>query len=161
MCLREKSSRKVYFEALIQEHGADVHGVYYTYKNEPKELNIVSDNLQAVVDRLNAEIDRRGDPLAAIIKGEDELWDVSIMKFIFEVTRSSLNDNLSQMRDRGLLKVDGSGIPADARMKIEELFEKVVRGESEPRELRDELERWGVFNEYEDRFFDIFRQGRR
>ncbi|MFC1965702.1 hypothetical protein ACFLVW_06635 [Chloroflexota bacterium] len=149
-----------YFEALLREHGSNVRGLFYTYKNEPKELNIVSDNLLSVVDKLNAEIDKRGDPLAAIIKGEDELWDVSLMKFIFEVTRSSVQDNLTQMGSRGLLNMDTAGIPADARIRIDELFMKATNGEIEPIKLKEELDHWGLFEEYQDRFFNIFRKNR-
>ena len=152
------SEARRYLEALMEEHGSDVRGLFYTYSNEPRELTIVSDNLLSVVDKLNAEIDRRGDPLAAIIKGEDELWDVSLMKFIYEVTRSSLQDNLNQLGSRGLLNMDAAGIPVDARVRIDELFAKVVRGEGEPRELKEELDRWGLFEEYEDRFFNIFKK---
>ena len=64
------------------------------------------------------------------------------------------------METRGLLDVDTKGIPADAKARIEELFGRVARGELEPRELKDELDRWGVFDEYQDRFFNIFRQRR-
>ncbi len=150
-----------YFEALVEEYGErGIHGLFYTYKNEPRELNIVSDNLPSVVDKLNAEIDKRDDPLTAIIRGEDELWDVSLMKFIFEITRSSVPYNLRQLERRGLLSIDASGTPVDARVRIDELFDKVARGECEPGELKDELERWGLFEEYEDRFFDIFRKRR-
>ena len=149
-----------YFDTLVKEHGSNIRGVFYTYKNEPKELTIISDNLLSVVDKLNAEIDKRGDPLAAIIKGEDELWDVSLMKFIYEVTESSLQDNLRQMGSRGLLNIDTAGIPVDARVRIEELFQKVAKGESEPGKLKDELERWGLFEEYQDRFFNIFKKKR-
>ena len=154
------SEARRYFEALTKEHGSNIRGLFYTYKNEPKELTIVSENLLAVVDKLNAEIDKRGDPLAAIIKGADELWDVSLMKFISEVTSSSIQDNLRQMGSRGLLNIDAAGIPLDARVRIDELFEKVMKGESEPGDLKDELDRWGLFEEYQDRFFNIFRKGR-
>ncbi len=147
-----------YLAALVAEYGADIRGLYYTYKNEPKELNIVSDNWLSVVDKLNAEIDRRGDPLAAIIKGEDTLWDVSLMKFIHEVTRNSVPDNLRQLNNRGLLNSDADGTPLDARIRIDELFQKVARGESEPGELKEELERWGLFEEYQDRFFNLFQK---
>jgi len=147
-----------YLAALVAEYGADIRGLYYTYKNEPKELNIVSDNWLSVVDKLNAEIDRRGDPLAAIIKGEDALWDVSLMKFIHEVTRNSVPDNLRQLNNRGLLNSDADGTPLDARIRIDELFQKVAKGESEPGELKEELERWGLFEEYQDRFFNLFQK---
>ncbi|MBA7654006.1 hypothetical protein ES703_61873 [subsurface metagenome] len=151
---------KRYFDMLLKAHGPNAPGLFYTYRNEPRELNIVSDNWLSVVEKLNAEIDKRGDPLASIIKGEDELWDVSLMKFIYEITRSSLPDNLFQMGTRGLLDIDSSGVPADARLKIEELFDKVSKGESDPSELKAELDRWNLFDEYEDRFLTIFKRGR-
>ena len=151
---------KRYFDALLKTHGANAPGMFYTYKNEPKELTIVSDNLLSVVNRLNAEIDKRGDPLTSIIRGDDALWDVSLMKFIYEMTRSSLRDNVLQMGSRGLLDIDSGGIPVDARVRIDELFKQVSRGEREPRELKEELDRWGLFEEYEDRFFSIFKKGR-
>jgi len=145
-----------YFEVIVREHGSNIRGLFYAYKNEPKELNIISDNLPSVVDKLNARINQRGDPLAAIIKGEDQLWDVSLMKFIYEMTRRSLPDNLKQMGNRGLLNIDTAGIPADARLRIEELFQRAAQGESGPKELKEELDRWGLFEEYQDRFFKLF-----
>ncbi len=111
------------------------------------------------MDKLNTEIDKHADPLTSIIKGEDELWDVSLMKFIYEMTKSSMQDNLSQMEAKGLLDIDAGGIPADARVRIEELFRQVSKGELEPRELKDELDRWGLFEEYQDRFFTLFKKG--
>jgi len=151
---------KRYFEMLLKTHGSNAPGMFYAYKNEPKELNIVSDSLPSVVEKLNNEIDRRGDPLTSIIKGQDELWDVSLIKFIYEITRSSLRDNISQMEARGLLDVDNTGIPTDARMRINELFKRVSRDESEPSELKAELDRWGLFDEYEDRFLTLFKKRR-
>ena len=154
------SEARRYFGALIKERGPNAPGLFYTYKNEPKELNIVPDDLLSVVAKLNAEIDKRGDPLTSIIKGEDEFWDVSLMKFIYEMTRSSLRNNLWQMGSRGLLDIDAEGIPVDARVRIDELFRKVSSGESEPHELQAELDRWNLFEEYEDRFFNIFKKKR-
>ncbi len=152
------SGAKRYLEMLVDMYGPSAPGLFYSYRNEPQKLNIVSEKLLAVVDKLNAEIDRRGDPLVSIIKGADELWDVSLLKFIYELTRNSLPDNMGQMGSRGLLDVDNSGVPRDARMRIEELFARVARGEGEPSELKEELDRWDLFQEYEDRFLALFRR---
>jgi hypothetical protein len=146
-----------YFESLIQTHGPDAPALFYAYRNEPKELNIVSDRWPAVVDRLNSEIDKKGDPLVTVIKGEDDLWDVSLLKFIYEITRSSLQGNISQLGARGLLNTDASGIPVGARARIEELFGQVARGESSAYELERELNHWGVFEEFQDRFFAVVK----
>ena len=147
-----------YFDTLISTYGPDVPGLFYSYRNEPKELNIVSDNLLAVVEKLNAGIDERGDTMAAIIKGQDELWDVALLKFIFEMTRKSVQENVTQMGTRGLLDVDNRGVPADARLRIEELFSRAGRGEADPSELKKELDRWHLFDEYQDRFLAIFHK---
>ncbi|MDO8568625.1 MAG: hypothetical protein Q7R57_07915 [Dehalococcoidales bacterium] len=149
-----------YFDVLTRAYGLNAPGLFYTYRNEPKELNIVSDSWPVVVDRLNQEIDQRGDPLTSIIKGEDALWDVSLLKFIYEVTRGSVQSNVSQLGARGLLNMDSSGVPMDGRLRIEELFESVGKGECEPRVLKDELDRWNIFAEYEDRFLGIFKRRR-
>jgi len=147
-----------YFETLMTTVDPDSPGLIYAYRNEPKELNIVSDDLASVVEKLNMEIDQKGDPLTSIIKGEDTLWDVSIMKFIYTITQRSVPENVRQLNQRGLLNIDSSGLPADARIRIEHLFELVEKGDLEPSELKSELDRWNVFEEYQDRFFAIFRR---
>jgi len=154
-----KDARR-YLEMLAEIQGAHAPGIFYTYRNESREFNIVSDNLQAVADKLKTDIERRGDPLASIIKGEDELWDVSLMKFIFEMTASSFHNNLSEMGNLGLLKMDSRGVPADARLRIEELFSKATRGDLDPSELKKELDHWNLFEQYEDRFFALFNKGK-
>ena len=154
------SEARRYFEMLLGTRDANIPGLFYTYKNESKGLNIVSENWPAVVAKLNNEIDKKGDPLASIIKGQDDLWDVSLLKFIHEITRSSLRNNISQLGARGLLSMDSSGIPVDARLQIEELFGQVARGECSPYELERELNRWGMFEEYQDRFFSLVKKGK-
>ena len=147
-----------YFDYLIKTFGHNAPGLLYAYRNEPKEMNIVSDNLLAVVAKLNEGIDKRGDPLTTIIKGMDEMWDIALIKFIFEMTQRSVGDNIRQMGARGLLTMDEKGIPADARARIEGLFLQVSRGDIDPRVLKDELDRWNIFAEYEDRFLSLFRK---
>ena len=45
-----------YFESLIHEYGPNAPGLLYAYRNEPKELNIVSGHWQSVVEKINADI---------------------------------------------------------------------------------------------------------
>ena len=147
-----------YLGRLMAEHGPHAPGIYYTYRNEPGGLDIVSDNMSQVLDKINREIDEKHNPLAAIISGEDEMWDVSLMKFIFEMTSQSFGQNVTEMHSRGLLGVDADGVPQEARLRIEEMFNQLYKGAIRPGELKDELERWGLFEEYQDRFLALFRR---
>jgi hypothetical protein len=149
---------KNYLKEITRQLGRDAPGLFYNYKNEQKGLNIVSSSLSVVADKINTEINERDEKLTAIIKGEDELWDVSLLKFIYELTANSIAGNLMQLGSRGLLRVDAEGIPMDARLRIEEHFSSVIRGDSSPAELKDELERWNLFEEYQDRFFQLFKK---
>jgi hypothetical protein len=146
-----------YFDYLIQNYGKNTPGLFYTYRNEPKETNIVSNNLKSVVEKLKLEIEQRGDPLTALIKGIDELWDVALIRFIFEMTTRSMGHNIADFQQRGLLG-NGIDIPGDARDTIDKMFKQVESGALDPKELKAELDRWGVFGEYEDRFLGLFHK---
>ena len=145
-----------YFDQLQKKHGRNAPGLFYAYRNEPQALDIVANALPAVIEQLTSDIDQRGDPLTALIRGIDELWDVALIRFIYEVTSRSVATNIHEMGSRGLLSMDGRGVPVEARYRIEALLKKAERGEADPRELKQELDRWGLFEEYEDRFFRLF-----
>ncbi|MCX6013202.1 MAG: hypothetical protein NTV30_07315 [Chloroflexi bacterium] len=147
-----------YLEAIAEEHGTHAPGIFYRYKNEPKDLTITSSSLEAVATRISGEIDGKGDQLSTIIKGVDEMWDVSLLKFIYEVTQNSLEHNVMEMGNQRLFDMDRRGIPRDARLRIETLFYKVEAGQIDPSVMKSELDRWGIFDEYEDRFLGLFRK---
>ena len=50
-------------------------------------------------------------------------------------------------------------LASDERLRIAMLFEKALEDRSQALRLKAELDRLGVFKEYEDRFLDLFKQG--
>jgi hypothetical protein len=78
--------------------------------------------------------------------------------FIYELTTRSVRTNVAEFGRRGFLDMDAGGVPQGARDYIEELFEQASRGLSRAPELVTELKRWGLFPEYQDRFFALFRR---
>ncbi|MFA5400065.1 MAG: hypothetical protein WC169_03890 [Dehalococcoidia bacterium] len=146
------------FIQMAAEQNPHEPGILYSYKNETGEMNIVSEPLGNILDNINRRIDNRNDPLSAIIKGVEELWDVSLMKFTFELTRTSAYRNLSEFYGRGRLAADNQGIPRDARETIEELFEMAGKDPSYAPELVSELHRWNLWSTYQDRFLNLFKR---
>jgi hypothetical protein len=147
-----------YAEYTLKTHGQNEPGLLYQYRNKPGETNIVTAPLKAVVETLNQRIDQQGSSLTAIIKGVDEMWDVSLMKFIHDLTRSSLRRNIFELDQRGLLEIDRQGVPYEARLTIERLFREAELKRDKITELEMELRRWGLFDEYQDRFLNLFRK---
>mgnify|MGYP001076259410 CR=1 FL=1 len=147
---------KNYIAMMAEEH-PDEAGVFYRYKNEPKEMNVVSESITHVVSKLDARLEEQNDPLSAIIKGVEESWDVSLLMFIYHLTGKAVRRNVAEFSRQGLLDIDSSGVPRDARNHIEELFDQARRDLSRAPRLVAELNHWGVFAEYQDRFFALFR----
>jgi hypothetical protein len=146
------------FIEMMAERDPHEPGIFYTYKNEPREMNVASEPVGTILDKINRRIDSQRDPLTAIIKGVEGLWDVSLLKFTYELTRRSVQGNVAELERSGLLHIDSAGVPRDARNHIEELFEKTERDQSWASELIAELRRWNLFQEYQDRFLSLFRK---
>jgi hypothetical protein len=145
-----------YISMMARDHPHD-SGIFYRYKNEPKGMNVVSEPIGQVINKLSSQIEAEHNPLGTIIRGVEELWDVSLLMFIYELTTKSVRTNVTEFNRRGFLDIDESGVPQGARDYIEELFEQVGRNPSRAPELAVELNRWGLFPEYQDRFFALFK----
>ena len=133
-------------------------GIFYRYKNEPRGMNVVSEPIRQVISKLSSQIEEQNNPLSTIIRGVEELWDVSLLMFIYELTTQSVRTNMAEFNRRGFLDTDAAGVPQGARDYIEELFEQASRNLSRAPELVIELNCWGLFPEYQDRFFALFRR---
>lgn len=57
----------------------------------------------------------------------------------------------------GIEPVEEETLPSADRRRIERLFEESAKDRSRAFELKQELDRHGVFPEYEDRFLDLFK----
>ncbi len=54
---------------------------------------------------------------------------------------------------------EGRDVPTDAIWRIEQMFREVKDDHSRASDLKAELDRWGVYEQYEKRFLDLFRNG--
>ena len=153
------SEAKSYFEDEAHRTGLHTPGLLYTYRNQGQGTSIVSGEVGAVGQRLAADLDHKGEKLAAVVRGIDEMWDVSLLKFIYDLTRRSLLTNISDLQSKGLLDMD-TGVPRSVRMRLEKMFQAATQGRVSLKELKEELDRWGLFDHYEDRFFSTARHRR-
>lgn len=147
-----------YLQFLADRLGANSPGILYQYRNESDNLEIIGGEPAEIAHRISDDLDGRSENLAVVMVGVDELWDVALLKFMYEFTASSATLNVDEMMGRGLLDPNPAvgGLPTAAVQRIESMFRDVERGRS-PDELKHELDQWGAFEYYEDRFLNIFR----
>ncbi|MCK5567355.1 MAG: hypothetical protein KAI62_05540 [Actinomycetia bacterium] len=136
---------------------------------DSEKMDIVSESLNSVLDKIIGDINKKGDKHTAVIKGVDQFWDVSLSKFTQELmSRSAYYSQLPDMMEGNAIGMnssgfpivvrDGAGIPVPARKEIEILFKLFEKGEIKPSRLKNELDRWEVFDQYQDRFLGFFKR---
>ena len=147
-----------YLEFISNKFGVNSPCVLYQYKNEPGKINILNGSVEEVSNNIIKELNTKKDKLTAVIVGVDELWDVSLLKFIHDFTSESLVSNINEFNSRGLLQPQDQfgGVPKAAVQRIEILFNQVGFG-ADPEILKKELDRWGLFDHYEERFLNLFK----
>ena len=130
----------------------------YQYRNEAKGLDIVGGTASEIAHRISADLDERKEDMSVVMVGVDDLWDVTLLKFVYEFTSSSLAGNVQEFQSQGMLdpQPQFGGLPRAAVEQIERLFRDVELG-GDADTLKGELDRWGAFEAYEDRFLAIFR----
>lgn len=132
-------------------------------------MDIVANSVEQVRQKIETDIEKRQDPFCAIIKGIDEFWDVALTKFVYELILKSAY--YSQIPDysrssylnigpegMAVLSKDNYGIPFAARNEIESLFKMYEKGEIDAVKLKEEIDIWGLFEYYQDRFFKLFKK---
>ena len=146
-----------YLEMMAHEHPGEP-GIFYTYRNEPGSMNVVSEPVAVVLGNLTSRLDAEDSPLSAVIKGVEDVWDLAVMMFVYDLTRRAVGGHVADFQRRGLLDTDSSGVPNAARQQIEMLVAVVREERSRASDLVTELKRWGVYEEYEDRFLSLFKK---
>jgi proteasome assembly chaperone (PAC2) family protein len=85
---------------------------------------------------------------------------VQMAKFVEEeidrVSKTTKEEKESSEHVEETSERETEGVPPEVREKIEYMFELASTDISRAGDLKQELDRWGIFQEYEDRFLDLF-----
>jgi len=143
----------------LREHEDRVHVLRYGYtlKQESFSEEVVSDKLAAVLERVKRDVGSRADPFSAVVKGVDSPWDVCLVRLFWQVIQDSVQDNYREMAARKLFEMR-DGIPAAVREEIEQAFAAAAANRRMIKPLGRLLQRHGVFDRFQDRFFALVKQ---
>ncbi|MBP5226524.1 MAG: hypothetical protein J6336_03985 [Kiritimatiellae bacterium] len=130
----------------------------YTLKQEAFSEQVVSDSVDAVLARVQSDNAVKEDPFSAVVQGVDDPWDVCLVRLFWTVIRNSASANIREMNERHLFEMQ-DGVPQAVRDEIEKAFESATRDPALIKPLGKLLQDHGVFELYQDRFFNLV-QGR-
>ena len=143
----------------LKQHEDSIRILQYGYclKQEAFSEQVVTDTVEAVLDRVVARVKATDDPFATVIRGVDEPWDVCLVPFFWLHANASAPVNVREFEKARAQAAMDATAPA-VRDDVERAF---ARAESDPslvRELGAYLREQGVFERYQDRFFKLVRR---
>ncbi|MDE1170730.1 MAG: hypothetical protein PW734_05905 [Verrucomicrobium sp.] len=93
------------FAAFLSQNAARFtflqHGFHFR-KNE-LQTHEVSRPVEAVLEEVRLRVEGKDDPLAAVIAGVDDAWEVCLLKFMVDLVQQSAPWQVEEMRRKGLL----------------------------------------------------------
>jgi hypothetical protein len=142
----------------LREHEQDIRVLQYGYrlKQESFRETVLSDHMDAVVDRVKTRVKESNDPMSAVVVGVDEPWDVCIVRLFWEVIQTSAVFNIQEMQRHKLFEREG-GVPRGIRRDIDAAFKAASQDPEKIKALGTRLHNMGLFEEYEDRFFALLK----
>lgn len=126
----------------------------YTLKQEAFSEQVVSDTAETVLERVKSDVANKKDPFSAVVKGVDDPWDVCLVRLFWTVIQNSAPANIREMQARRMFEMQ-DGIPAGLREEIEKGFQAAMKDASLIKPLGKLLQDNGVFDRYQDRFFNL------
>ncbi len=96
------------FDALVDKlksQGRDLAFLQYGFRFRRGAVSeeLIEDSIGAVRDRVMEDLRRTGNPSRAIIEGVDDTWEISILKFSFEMILRSHEINAFDLKRKGLI----------------------------------------------------------
>lgn len=121
----------------------------YGFRIRKEEIHTesVHENVETVLDRITEELRVKDEPLHALVRGVDEPWEVCLLRLMVEMVQQSVASNAKDLH----------GDPNGVRHEIEAAFREASRNPAKIQSLSSLLQKLGVFEEYEDRFFALVR----
>jgi hypothetical protein len=142
----------------LKEHESDIRILQYGYtlKQEAFSEHVITDDLKNVVERIKGEVENGSDPHTAVVQGVDDPWDVCLVKLFWEVIRLSAAPNIRELQKRRMFENE-NGVPRGVRNEIDAAFAAASRDPSQIEALANKLQRYNLFDEYQDRFFSLVK----
>jgi len=141
-------------EWLTQRYGVSLRGLEYKFRNENKSTHVEHSSPQTLLHEIGKRIDTDEYSRCALIQGPDTTWQFSVMKYIVDECISSFVENLRELDEHGFFDLPEDDLK-HKRIRVEELFAQAKKNKMVLPTLGKKLHDYGLFKEYEDRFFEL------
>lgn len=75
----------------------------FQFKRGAVREELIHESIEEVRGRVLSDAKARGNPMQAVIEGVDDAWEISVLRFTFEMVEKSRGINLFDFQRRGML----------------------------------------------------------
>lgn len=93
------------FAELINQHADKFSILKYGFRVRKADIRSYEahDRIEALLGKVSEQVRERKDPLATVLAGVEDGWEVCLLKFMFDMVIASGESNLRDLRNRGLI----------------------------------------------------------
>src|SRR3989338_11044907 len=143
----------------LRDHVPNLTFLKYGFRFRKEEIqeSTLHENIYTVIARIKDYVERKNEPLTAVIKGVDDTWEICLLKFVTDIIRKSVPEHVLELKKRNLLD-EVERMPRAVHEEIESDFLSVGSDAAKIKALGTKLRHYGIFENYEDRFYDLVRR---
>jgi hypothetical protein len=130
-----------------------LRGLGYQFQNNLKQKEEYSLTIEEVIQNILKE-QTSEEKNVALVSAPNDIWNVGLVKVSFEIIGNSFSGNMQDLEDRGYFQTTEE----KQKIEIETLFQEASENRSYIDELARKLQEYGMFEEYEARFFALVRK---
>ena len=148
-------ARKYFADLLQRKDGARILQYGLTFQKEEHSEEIIGGEIFETADQIARDAQDNLTEVRGVIIGMDQFWEVSLLGFANDLIKRSAPYNAREMSRHRLLNLD-HGIPRAIQQELEADFvatDTRAKADDLGKKLRD----YGLFDDYEDRFFDLYK----
>jgi hypothetical protein len=134
---------------LLSSYGDQIRALEYRFRNDMTGSRVLHEKPDVLGERIRADLADASD--AAVLLCPDAAWQIAVMKLLLDESRQAFSGHVRELEAKGMFK----GPDEKKRDEIEALFRRAASDRSLVGLLGSKLKEYGLFGEYEDRFFAL------
>ncbi|WFB35175.1 hypothetical protein P3T73_13500 [Kiritimatiellota bacterium B12222] len=143
------------FMRWLREHKPELRFLHYGFQISKTEVSdhLIHESPAVVEGNVLEQVSKESDGFSAVLRGVEHPWEVCLLKLMVDLVEKSMPVHVKEFQGRNLLPN-----PRMGEMEIEEDFAAAQRDASRIPYLHKKLQQRQVFDQYQDRFFDLVRR---
>lgn len=143
------------FMQWLKQHKPELRFLHYGFKISKTEVSehVIHEPLELVEGNVLESLALEQDGFSAVLRGVDQPWEVCLLKLMVDLVEKSMPQHVKDFQGRNLLPNPHLG-----RQEIEDDFSAAQRDPSRISYLHKKLKQRQLFEQYQDRFFELVRR---